>query len=283
MSRVNDENYYQISGWMVNRLGLKGAELQVFAIIYGFSQDGESMFSGSINYLCDWLGVSKPTVIKALKDLVSKEYIIKDVIEMNNVTFNRYKANMGVVNFTGSKDSLLGSKDFLHNNDNYNNTHISSKDDIFDRGHTPTPSSPKTSSGKLFSSEKPKTTKSSIQKTNNFITACQREAIKKEFHPEVLKVLDNYFIMLAEMNCLLPSISIAEQLSWLQKVSEDQQVSVVRSTISRGWRSLQYEAQANIAGTVPSWDTAAPDAFKAKTEEEKSRNWREEVPSDHIF
>ena len=72
MSRINDDNYYQISGWMINRLGLKGTELQVFAIIYGFSQDGESWFSGSLAYLEDWTSSSKPTVIKARKNLSTK-------------------------------------------------------------------------------------------------------------------------------------------------------------------------------------------------------------------
>lgn len=285
MSKLNDENYYQISGWMINRLQLKGTELQVFAIIYGFSQDGESMFGGSLNYLCDWVGASRPTIIKALKDLVGKEYIIKDSMEINNVTFNRYKANLALVSdLRGSKETLLGSKETLLNNNSNNNTHTLSKDNVFDTGHTPSPSSPKTSSsGKLFSSERSVTRKSSIQKTNNFITACQREVIKKEFPVKVRSALDGYFRMLAELNCLLPAVSIAEQLTWLKKVPEDKQVAVVKNTISRGWKSLQYEAEANIAGKVPSWDTADPNAFQAKTEEEKSSDWRKTVPDDHIF
>ena len=285
MSRIKDENYYQISGWMLNRLGLKGTELQVFAIIYGFSQDGESVFGGSLNYLCDWVGASKPTIIKALKDLVDKQFIIKDTTTINNVTFNRYRVDLPYIeNFTGSKESLLGSKETLHNNNINNNTHISSKDDIFDTGHTPSPSSPKTSpSGKLFSSAKPVTRKSSVQKTNSFITACQKEAFKKQFSTPVIAVLDDYFRMLAELNCLLPSLSIAEQLTWLKKVPEDRQVAVVKNTISRGWKSLQYEAETNISGKVPSWDTADPNAFQAKTEEEKNRDWRKDVPDDHIF
>lgn len=135
----------------------------------------------------------------------------------------------------------------------------------------------------MFSSEKPKTRKSSIQKTNNFITACQREAFKKEFSTPVIVVLDDYFRMLAEMNCLLPSISIAEQLEWLKKVPEDKQISVVKTTISRGWKSLQYASEANISSQVPSWDTASPDAFKAKTEEQKLKNPLEGVPKDNIF
>lgn len=284
MSKINDENYYQISGWMLNRLNLKGTELQVFAIIYGFSQDGESMFAGSLPYLCDWVGASKPTIIKALKDLVSKEYIIKDTLEINNVTFNRYKANLPLISdLRGSKETLLGSKETLHNNNSNNNTHTLSKDNVFDTGHTPSPSSKTSPSGKLFSSEKPKTRKSDIQKTNSFITMCQREAFKKEFATPVIAVLDDYFRMLAELNCLLPSVSIAEQLSWLKRVPEDKQVSVVKNTISRGWKSLQYEAEAVLTIPSQSWDTADPNAFQAKTEEEKSRDWRESVPEDHIF
>jgi hypothetical protein len=284
MSRINDENYYQISGWMLNRLQLKGTELQVFAIIYGFSQDGESMFGGSLNYLCDWVGASRPTVIKALKDLVSKEYIVKETTEINHVTFNRYKANLSTIaDLRGSKETLQGSKETLHNIDSNNNTHTLSLDNVFDTGHTPSPS-PKTSpSGKLFSSEKQVTRKSSVQKTNNFISACQREAIKKQFDTSVLSVLADYFRMLAEFNCLLPSISIAEQLVWLQKVPQDRQVAVVKNTISRGWKSLQYESEAVLASSSQSRDTADPNAFQAKTEEEKSRDWRKDVPSDHIF
>ena len=76
MSKVKDENYFQISGWMLNRLQLKGICLEVYAIIYGFSQDGESEYTGSISYLCDFTGTSRPTVINALKNLVAKDYII---------------------------------------------------------------------------------------------------------------------------------------------------------------------------------------------------------------
>lgn len=285
MSKINDDNYYQISGWMINRLELKGTELQVFAIIYGFSQDGESAFSGSISYLCDWVGASKPTIIKALKDLVDKQFILKESDIINSVTFNRYRANIPyVANFTGSKDSLRGSKDSLLNNNINNNTHTLSKDSVFEAGHTPSTPQPKTPiSGKLFSSQRNTPKNSLVERTNRFISACQREAIKKEFHPEVLRVLDQYFIMLGEIGCLLPSVSIAEQLVWLQKVPQDKQVAVVKNTISRGWKSLQYQSEEFISGKVPSWDTADPNAFQAKTEEEKSRDWRQDVPDDHIF
>lgn len=65
-SKVRDDNFFLVSGWMLNRLNLKGVALQVFSIIYGFSQDGESFFTGSLQYLSDFTNASKPTIIKAL-------------------------------------------------------------------------------------------------------------------------------------------------------------------------------------------------------------------------
>ena len=281
MSRINDDNYYQISGWMINHLGLKGTELQVFAIIYGFSQDGESWFSGSLSYLEDWTGTTKPTVIKSLKELVDKEFILKDTNVVNGVTLNRYKANLPYVfNFTGSKDSLRGSKDSLLNNNINNNT--VSKDTVLNTA----PASAKQSSGKLFSSTKSPTRKSSVQKTNSFITTCQKEALKKQFPSEVLAELDKYFRMLAELNCLLPSVSIAEQLTHLAKVPQHKQVYVIKDTISRGWKSLQYAAEEATAPRVSRssfTDTAAPNTFTATPEEEKNGDWKKQVPEDHIF
>lgn len=62
-------NYYSVQGWMVKDLNLKGNELAVFAIIYGFSQDNETWFTGSLNYLCEWLTTSRPTTIEILKKI----------------------------------------------------------------------------------------------------------------------------------------------------------------------------------------------------------------------
>ena len=112
-SKIRDDNYYQISGWMINRLGLKGAKLNVFAIIYGFSQDGESEFTGSRQYLSDFINASKPTVDKALSELCDDDYLIKTTKIINNVTFNTYKANLPVVKklCEGSKETLPPSKE----------------------------------------------------------------------------------------------------------------------------------------------------------------------------
>jgi len=123
---MKDENFILIQGWMINNLELSSVtELNAFALIYGFSQDDESEFTGSINYLCNFLKCSRPTVIKTLKSLVEKGYINKKTIVTNNVTFNTYKYSLlGVKKFNGgSKNSLQGgSKNSLPNNTINNNT-----------------------------------------------------------------------------------------------------------------------------------------------------------------
>lgn len=91
-SRIKDETYFQVSGWMVNRLGLKGAALNVYAIIYGFSQDGESWFSGSLKYLMDFTNASRRTIISTLKDLTEKGYLVKRESLVDGVKFCTYRA-----------------------------------------------------------------------------------------------------------------------------------------------------------------------------------------------
>ena len=114
MSKIKDENYYQISGWMINRLNLKGTSLNVFAIIYGFSQDEETEFAGSRQYLVDFTNSSKPTIDKALNDLCELNYIIKIPKNINNITFNTYKVNFDIVESFkgGSKETLPPVKNF---------------------------------------------------------------------------------------------------------------------------------------------------------------------------
>lgn len=109
-SKVRDDNYFMVSGWMLNRLNLKGAALQIFSIIYGFSQDGEGSFTGSLQYLCDFTNSSKNTVLKALKELIEREYIVKTENTINGVRFCTYKTNAPVVQKLnrGSSETALG-------------------------------------------------------------------------------------------------------------------------------------------------------------------------------
>lgn len=151
-----------------------------------------------------------------------------------------------------------------------------------DRVSPATPTKLPSHSGKLFDTKKtPK--KSSIQKTNSFITMCERVSAKFNFSQELLKELGNYFRMLGASGSLLPEQSIEEQMKILASVRERDRVGVVKDTVGHGWKSLQYLAKECKEGSTPSWDTARPDAFRAKTMEEKRRNPLEGVPEEDIF
>ena len=92
VSRVKNENYIVIQGFMVNEMKLKGNELLVYAIIYGFSQEEGQVFTGSLQYLADWTNSTKQGVSKNLKSLVEKGYIGKNDKYINGVKFCEYYA-----------------------------------------------------------------------------------------------------------------------------------------------------------------------------------------------
>ena len=81
---IKDENYYTVCGWMLNRLHLTGNDLIVYALIYSFSQDGESEFKGSLSYIQGFTGLSKRTIQNILDRLVVSGYIKKQ--ERNSVS-----------------------------------------------------------------------------------------------------------------------------------------------------------------------------------------------------
>lgn len=77
MAAVKDNNFIAIQGWMRTKLNLKGNELLIYALIYGFSQDGNSRFKGSRKYIADWCGCSLDTVDRSLGSLINKGLLAK--------------------------------------------------------------------------------------------------------------------------------------------------------------------------------------------------------------
>ena len=128
MSKIKNENYVTIQGWMINELGLKGNELFCFAIIYGFSQITGTAFTGSYQYLADWCNTSRRTIINVIDNLESKGYIIKNLKVTNRIQGLELLVNeMVVKNFHwGSENfSPQGSEKISPNNiDNKNNNRL---------------------------------------------------------------------------------------------------------------------------------------------------------------
>ncbi len=104
---ISDGTYITIQGWMRTDLKLSGNELIVYAIIYGFSQNKQGEFTGSAQYLADWVGCTRRTVMAILNKLVEAKLINKTELILNNnekrVSYQaergREKTSQGVKNF----------------------------------------------------------------------------------------------------------------------------------------------------------------------------------------
>jgi DNA-binding Lrp family transcriptional regulator len=129
---MKNNNFITIQGWMVNDLRLSGNELICYALIYGFTQDEESEFRGSLQYISDWLGISKQNVRLIIKRLVEKGLIIKRDEFINNVKFCRYTVCMkqphGInVSCIGGGNETATDNNSNNNKDNKEDTNVSKK------------------------------------------------------------------------------------------------------------------------------------------------------------
>ena len=120
-SRINADSYIVVQGWMITALNLKGNELLVFAIIHGFSQDNAGEFTGSLQYLMEWTGNTKKTVINALKTLVARGLVQKKETYVEGVKFCSYRCKYynGVVEKLhqgGVKNDQKGGVEITPNN-----------------------------------------------------------------------------------------------------------------------------------------------------------------------
>jgi len=115
---MDSDNYVVIHGWMCNELNLKGNDLLVYAYIFSYSRDGQNKCYSNLDTIAKTFNISKPTVIKSIKNLVDSGYIIKHIHKDITKT-NSYEHNVDVVKnlYSRSKESLpQRSKESLLNN-----------------------------------------------------------------------------------------------------------------------------------------------------------------------
>ena len=89
---IPKESYFCVQSWMVTELKLKGTELIIYAIIYGFSQDGKSYYSGSASYLAEFSGVTTRAVFNILGKLCERNLLRKQEKIVNGIKLVDYAA-----------------------------------------------------------------------------------------------------------------------------------------------------------------------------------------------
>jgi predicted transcriptional regulator len=98
---ISNNHYINTMYWMWN-LGLKGNEIFVYALIYGYSQSGQGKYHGTIGFIADRLSLSRSQVFRILNTLVEKDLIKKTEIYIPGsnqksieytVTMNEYSSS----------------------------------------------------------------------------------------------------------------------------------------------------------------------------------------------
>lgn len=98
MFKIDDSRFYTVFYWMTKYLKLKGAELIVFAIVFGYSQDKASEFYGSLGYMEELGNLSRPTVVAALDSLEKKGYVKRREFLIGKIKRVAYSTNTDKIN-----------------------------------------------------------------------------------------------------------------------------------------------------------------------------------------
>ena len=91
-TKLKQGGFFVVQHWMRTELELKGNELMVYAIIYGFSQDGESVYKGGYGYLADSTGLSENGARNIVKELVARGLLKELKIKVGGILVNQYVA-----------------------------------------------------------------------------------------------------------------------------------------------------------------------------------------------
>lgn len=118
-------NFIHVPGFAIIELGLSGNELLCYSLIYGFSQDGETEFVGSLNYVSSALNVTRQNAKKIIDRLIERGLVEKRETYFQGVKFCRYVAKSN-----GVAESATGGVAEIATNDNI-------KDNIRDSNNIP--------------------------------------------------------------------------------------------------------------------------------------------------
>ena len=237
---MKENTYIVIQSWMISELDLKGTELIVYATIYGFSQDGESRFKGSRQYLAQWCNGTTRSVQTALNSLVERNLIHKFENVVNNVKLCEY-----AINFTprekisppSEKRSLNNIEDKIEEDTNIINDISTQESDYNSKGY-----SKEELKEEFLGSVKKSRAKRPINRRPTLFDKCVAEIDKFTDLPDLRDALIQFLKIRLEVKD--KPFGIESWKGMLKKldqaVAECQReyVDVVQQSIDKGWLSF---------------------------------------------
>lgn len=237
---MKENTYIVIQSWMISELDLKGTELIVYATIFGFSQDGESRFKGSRQYLAKWCNGTTRSVQTALNSLVERGLIQKFENLVNNVKLCEY-----AVNFTsGEKISPPSEKSSFNNIDNnieesnfINEITTQPEDDCSSKGY-----SKEELRNEFLGSAKKNTRRRPISSRPTLFDKCVAEIDKYTDRPELREKLIQFLKIRLEVKDKPFGIEswrgVLDKLDQAVKECGADYPEIVQQSIDKGWLSF---------------------------------------------
>jgi DNA-binding PadR family transcriptional regulator len=75
-TRLTPEQGYRVYAWQRMLYGLKGTELEIFAVVFSYTRSGIADGVGGNRFFIDWTGASEDTVTRCLKNLEKTGLIV---------------------------------------------------------------------------------------------------------------------------------------------------------------------------------------------------------------
>lgn len=202
---------------MRKELGLSGNELLAYALIYGFSQDGESTFRGSLSYVAEWLGCSKQTAITTLRKLVGKGLVERIEEPINGILFVRYRI------LTGGQNSLLGESKNLTTPSQNSLPNNNSKDNKEDKKEKET---------------KEKVPSEAILDARLYDTVIGSMINEYTQSPKLNEALRSFIGYRKKKRAPMSDVAVKLMLKKLAPFSEEEQIEAIENSIVSNWAGV---------------------------------------------
>ena len=244
---MKENNYITIPGFLRTRLDLKGSELIITALIYGYSQDGNSWFMGKTEYIAEWAGITDKNVLRSLKSLTEKGILEKKEMFVNNKAKRcYYRFNFECAELQNS--TVAGYQNGTVNNNINNNINNTIKKDAKASKENPDGFS----QADFFNEEK--TVKASVK----FGFTPDALDVRKQVIEKVDNYFDklvfpfdsdefkrNFYILMCQPKWRTSQKSfsaIQANLNGLSKYPEEFALILIKESISKGWAALEYDS-----------------------------------------
>lgn len=233
---LKNENYVLLQGWMAADLGLKGNDLIVYGIIYGFSHVEGTAFTGSLQYLADWTGSTKSNVRRNINRLLDQGLLIKEDETINGVKFCKYRAVVPHIECTQNEHGVV-NKGYIHNEHGVVESNTKYKD-IYTNNNTINNNTNKLNT--IFNNKEKKhknTIAQDLEKTVNEYTD------NEELRQALLEFIQMRKDLKSPIKTLNGFKRLLGTLNKLATKTEDK-IKIVNQSLDREWKSF-YELKTN--------------------------------------